>query len=209
MIEIGIVDDHAIVRAALRQFLSEQVDLRVAGEASDGVGALNLICQKKITVLVLDLAMPGKNGIEMLPLLKSRDPKVGILVLSGYPEAHYATDVLRLGANGYLGKDCDPMQIVDAIRVISLGQRYITPSVAELLAQQLERKNAMPHTTLSPREYEIFMRLAQGGTSGEIAQTLSLSIKSVSTYRSRVLEKLNFATNSEMTYYALKNHLIV
>ena len=209
MIRVGIVDDHAVVLAGLKQFLGEQVDLRVTGEAADGAGALQLARGGELDVLVMDLAMPDQSGVDALAAIKARAPDLPVLILSGFPEEHYATTLLRQGASGYLNKECDPIEIVNAIRTISLGRRYITPAVAELLARQLDRKDdAAPHEQLSEREFQVFLKLAKGETAGDIAKTLSLSVKTVSTYRTRLMEKMNLSSNSDLTYYALKNKLI-
>jgi DNA-binding NarL/FixJ family response regulator len=142
-------------------------------------------------------------------MIRAKAPDVGILILSGYPEEHYAVNLIRQGASGYLNKECDPGEIVNAIRVISLGKRYITPGVAELLAQQLNRPHDVAaHEQLSEREFQVFLKLAKGETAGDIAKALSLSVKTVSTYRTRVMEKMSLASNSDLTYYALKNKLI-
>jgi len=209
MIKIGIVDDHAIVRTGLKDFFSQHVDLRVVGEAASGREAIDLVRSHEIDVLVMDLSMPGQSGIDAIAMVRAKAPDTGILILSGYPEEHYAMNLIRQGASGYLNKECDPKEIVDAIRTISLGRRYITPAVAELLARQLDRKNdAAPHEQLSEREFQVFLKLATGETAGSIAEHLSLSVKTVSTYRSRLMEKMNLASNSDLTYYALKNGLI-
>ena len=209
MIRIGIVDDHAIVRSGLRQFFEGEVDLRVIGEAASGREAIDLIRNIEMDVLLLDLSMPGQSGIDALTMIRAKAPDVGILILSGYPEEHYAMTLIRQGASGYLNKECDPDEIVKAIRTIALGRRYITPSVAELLAQQLNRKDVVaPHEQLSEREFQVFLKLAQGHTTGDIAQELSLSVKTVSTYRTRLMEKMQLASNSDLTYYALKHQLI-
>ena len=209
MIRIGIVDDHAIVRSGLKQFFSDEVDLRVVGEAASGREAIDLVRTTEMDVLLLDLSMPGQSGIDALTMIRAKAPDVGVLVLSGYPEEHYAMTLIRQGASGYLNKECDPEEIVKAIRTIALGRRYITPGVAELLAQQLNRKDVMaPHEQLSEREFQVFLKLAQGETTGAIAQMLSLSVKTVSTYRTRLMEKMGLASNSDLTYYALKHKLI-
>jgi DNA-binding NarL/FixJ family response regulator len=209
MIKIGIVDDHAVVRAGLREYFSEHVDLRVAGEAANGREAIDLIRTTEIDVLVMDLSMPGQSGIDALAMIRAKSPDVGILILSGYPEEHYAMNLIRQGASGYLNKECDPAEIVKAIRVVALGRRYITPAVAELLARQLDRKDdAAPHEQLSEREFQVFLKLAKGEAVGAIGSALSLSVKTISTYRTRLMEKMNLATNSDLTYYALKNRLI-
>jgi len=209
MINVGIVDDHAIVRSGLRQFLSEHVDLRVVGEAANGREAIDLIRNAEVDVLLMDLAMPGQSGLDALAMLRAKAPKMGILILSGYPEEHYAISMIRQGASGYLNKECDPKEIVEAIRTVALGRRYVTPGVAELLAQQLNRKDDAPvHEQLSEREFQVFLKLARGETAGDIAKSLSLSVKTVSTYRTRLMEKMGLASNSDLTYYALKNRLI-
>ena len=209
MIRVAIVDDHAIVRAGLRQFFAEQVDLRVVGEAASAREALELLRGEGIDVLVLDLSMPGQGGVDALAAIKARAPELPVLILSGFPEAQYATTLLRQGASGYLNKECDPEEIVKAIRALALGRRYITPAVAELLADTLNPgAEKAPHELLSERELQVFLHLARGETVGQLAEALSLSVKTVSTYRTRVLEKMKLGSNSELTYYALKNGLI-
>ncbi len=211
MINIGIVDDHAIVRAGLKQFLSEQIDLRVVGEAASGREAINLVrSAPELDVLVLDLSMPGQGGIDALGMIRAMAPDVGILIFSGYPEEQYALHLIRQGASGYLNKVCDPTEILSAIRTIAAGRRYISPAVAELLAQQLNPKDGgSPHEQLSEREFQVFLKLAKGEIAGDIAKELSLSVNTVSTYRTRLMmEKMNLASNSDLTYYALKNELI-
>ena len=209
MIRIVIVDDHAIVRAGLRQFLVEQPDLEVVGEASNGREALDLVRKGGLDVIVMDLSMPDQNGVDALAAIKARAPELPVLILSGYPEAHYATNLLRQGASGYLNKECDPQEIVTAVRTVSRGRKYITPTVAEMLADQLNAGADKPlHEQLSEREFQVFLRLAQGETIGVIADSLSLSVKTVSTYRTRIMEKMSLESNSDLTYYALKNGLI-
>jgi two-component system, NarL family, invasion response regulator UvrY len=209
MIRVGIVDDHAIVRSGLKQFLSDQVDLRVTGEAGNGAGALELARRSDIDVLVMDIAMPDCSGVDALAAIRARFPELPVLILSGYPEAHYATTLLRQGASGYLNKECDPEEIASAIRKVARGRRYITPAVAELLADRVTgAAERPPHEALSERELQVFLRLARGETVGQMAESMNLSVKTVSTYRTRVLDKLKLQTNSDLTYYALKNGLI-
>ncbi len=209
IVKVGIVDDHAIVRAGLKQFLSEMVDLRIVGEASSGREAIDLVRTTEMDVIIMDLSMPGQSGIDALAMIRAKAPDVGILILSGYPEEQYAVNLIRQGASGYLNKECEPMEIVNAIRTIALGRRYISPSVAELIAQQLNRKEgSAAHDLLSEREFQVFLKLAKGETAGDIANALSLSVKTVSTYRTRLMEKMGLASNSDLTYYALKNKLI-
>jgi two-component system invasion response regulator UvrY len=209
MIRIAIVDDHAIVRAGLRQFLTEQVDMTVAAEASNGREAMDIVRKELADIVLMDLSMPDQSGVDALAAIKARQPDLPVLILSGYPEEHYATTLLRQGASGYLNKECDPEEIVKAIRTLALGKRYITAGVAELLADTLNPgAQKLPHELLSERELQVFLHLARGETIGHLAETLSLSVKTVSTYRTRVLEKMKLASNSELTYYALKNGLI-
>ena len=207
MIKVGIVDDHAIVRSGLRQFFADHIDLRVVGEAASGRGAIDLVRNEEIDVLIMDLSMPDQSGIDALAMLRAKAPDMGILVLSGYPEEHYAVQLIRQGVSGYLNKDCDPLEIVDAVRTIALGKRHITPVVADLLAQQLGKKGT-PHEDLSEREFQVFLKLAKGETASRIAEELSLSVKTVSTYRTRLMEKMGLSSNSDLTYYALKAKLI-
>jgi two-component system, NarL family, invasion response regulator UvrY len=208
MIRIGIVDDHAIVRAGLRQFLAEQVDLRVTGEGSNGKEALDLARGGEVDVLLMDISMPDQSGVDALAAIKARFPALPVLILSGFPEVHYATSLLRQGASGYLNKECDPEEIARAVRTVALGRRYITAAVAELLADGVADGNRPLHEQLSDRELQVFLRLAKGETVGHMAESMFLSIKTVSTYRTRVLEKMNLQTNSDLTYYALKNGLM-
>lgn len=209
MIRIGVVDDHAVVRAGLRDFFSTHVDLRVAGEAASGREAIDLVRNTEIDVLVMDLSMPGQSGIDALSMIRAKAPDMGILILSSYPEEHYAMNLIRQGASGYLNKECEPEEIVKAVRTVALGRRYITPAVADLLANQLGKKdNAAPHEQLSEREFQVFLKLAKGETVGKIGEDLSLSVKTISTYRTRLMEKLALQTNSDLTYYAMKAQLI-
>jgi len=208
-IRIAIVDDHALVRSGLRGFITDQPDIEVVAEASDGAQALDVVRQHALDVLVLDISMPKQSGMDVLARIQAHAPDLGILILSGYPEEHYAVSLLRRGVSGYLNKQCEPEDIVTAVRRIAGGNRYITPQVAEMLASQLNRPdNAAAHDQLSARELQVLLRLAQGETVGDIAESLFLSAKTVSTYRTRILEKMGLASNSDLTYYALKNGLL-
>ncbi len=209
MIRIAIVDDHAVVRAGLRQYLAEHEDLCVVAEAADGREALDIVRKGEVDVVLLDIAMPGTNGVDALAAIRARAPKLPVLVFSGHAEAHYGATLLRLGASGYLNKDCDPTEIIKAVRTVHRGRRYITASMAERLADGLASGDERPaHEQLSERELQVFLRLARGETIGHLALSLSLSVKTVSTYRSRVMDKLGLASNSDLTYHALKNGLI-
>lgn len=209
MIRIAIADDHALVRAGLRQFLADQSDMAVVAEAGTGRQALDIVRAGQIDVLLLDIAMPDQSGVDALAAIRARAPELPVLMLSGFAEAHYATAMLRQGASGYLNKDCDPDDIVRAIRTVVRGRKYITTGVAELLADGLGRgEDKALHELLSERELQVFLRLAAGETIGHLADSLCLSVKTVSTYRTRVMEKMHLASNSDLTYYALKNGLI-
>jgi two-component system, NarL family, invasion response regulator UvrY len=208
MIKVGLVDDHAVVRTGLRQFLSEHVDIRVNGEAANGRQALELVRGGEIDVLVMDISMPNESGVDAMRSIKQRFPDLPILILSAFPEQQYATTLLRQGASGYLNKECDLNEVVNAIRTVSRGRRYISPGVAEMLADSVGAEDRPPHESLSDRELQVFLRLAKGETVGNMAEAMFLSIKTVSTYRTRVLEKLKLQSNSDLTYYALKNGLI-
>jgi len=209
MIRIAIIDDHAIVRAGLRQYFADQVDLQVVAEAANGREAVDIVRKGNVDVLVMDLSMPDQSGVDALAAIKARRPDLPVLILSGFPETHYATTLLRQGASGYLNKGCDPDEIVKAIRTVAMGRRYITAQVAEMLADGAAGAgDRPPHEQLSERELQVFLRLAKGETVGQIAEGMFLSVKTVSTYRARTLEKLQLETNSDLTYYALKNGLI-
>ncbi len=209
MIRIAIVDDHAIVRAGLRQYFAEQADFRVVGEATNGHEAVDLVRKGELDVLVMDLSMPDYGGVDALAAVKARAPELPVLILSGYAEEHYATTLLKHGASGYLNKECEPDEIIKAIRTLHRGRKYITAHVAELLADGLDGAGAPSvHEQLSEREFQVFLRLASGETIGAMASSMCLSVKTVSTYRTRVMEKMGLASNSNLTYYALKNGLI-
>jgi len=208
MIRIAIVDDHAMVRAGLRQFFSDQADFAVVAEASNGREALDAVRRGGIDVVLLDISMPDQSGIDALAAIRARAPELPVLILTGFAEQHYAKALLRQGASGYLNKDCDPEEIVKAVRTVARGRKYITAAVAEQLAEGLISGDKALHEQLSERELQVFLRLAQGETVGQLAESLSLSVKTVSTYRTRVMDKMGLASNSDLTYYALKNGLI-
>ncbi len=209
MIRIAIVDDHALVRVGLRQFFSDQIDFQVVAEAKNGREALDIVRRGEVDVIVMDISMPDQSGVDALAAIRARNADLPVLILSGFPEEHYATTLLRQGASGYLNKDCDPEEIVKAIRTVFRGRKYITAGVAERLADGLAGGGDKPlHESLSERELQVFLRLAKGETIGQMAVSMSLSVKTVSTYRTRVLDKLQLASNSDITYYALKNGLI-
>ncbi len=209
MINVAIVDDHAIVRSGLRQFLGEQVDMRVVAEGTTGRDVVDILREHEVDVILLDLNMPGLNGVDALAAIRARNEAVGVLFLTGYPAEQFAATLFRQGASGFLAKHEEPETIAKAIRTIALGKRFITSEVAEILAgHALGEKEKLPHETLSERELQVFMRLAKGETIGTIADNLSLSVKTVSTFRTRLMEKMKLTTNSELTYYAMKQGLI-
>jgi two-component system invasion response regulator UvrY len=208
MIRIAIVDDHAVVRAGLRQFFADQEDFCVVAEAATGREALDIVRKGDVDVILMDISMPDQSGVDALAAIRAREPDLPVLILSGFPEEHYATTLLRQGASGYLNKDCDPQEIVKAIRTVHRGRKYITAGVAERLADDLGGGGKLPHEQLSERELQVFLRLAKGETVGHMAKGMSLSVKTISTYRTRVMEKTHLTSNSDLTYYALKNGLI-
>lgn len=210
MIRIAIVDDHSMVRAGLRQFFADQVDFQIVAEAATGRMAVDIVRKGEVDVIIMDISMPDQSGVDALAAIKARAPDLPVLILSGFPEAHYATTLLRQGASGYLNKDCDPEEIIKAIRTVHRGRKYITAGVAEQLAEGLSGgvSDKALHEQLSERELQVFLRLARGETIGHMAVSMSLSVKTVSTYRTRVMEKMKLESNSDLTYYALKNGLI-
>lgn len=209
MIKIAIVDDHPMVRAGLREFFSDQIDFSVVAEASNGRQALDIVRKGEVDVILMDISMPDQSGVDALIAIKARAPDLPVLILSGFPEEHYATTLLRQGASGYLNKDCDPQEIVTAIRTVFRGRKYITAGVAERLADSLGNGGEIAlHEHLSERELQVFLRLAKGESIGNMAVGMCLSVKTVSTYRTRVMEKMKLTSNSDLTYYALKNGLI-
>lgn len=209
MLHVAIVDDHQIVRAGFRELLAEEFDFRVSFEAASGEEAMARLREGGTDVLLLDLSLPGLSGVDVLRAARQRHPALRIVVLSGFPEERYALAMIRNGADGYLCKDCDREQLVQAIRTVAQGRRYLSPRTAELLAEELAGGGGAPHERLSDRELQVFLRLAGGGSVSDIADTLHLSVKTVSTYRTRLLEKLGVASNAELAAYALRHGLLV
>jgi DNA-binding NarL/FixJ family response regulator len=209
MIRILIADDHAIVRAGLKQFIVDQPDMQIAGEAATGSETIALVRGSQFDVVLLDISMPDKNGIDTLKTLKHMHPELPILMLSGFSEDKYAVNLLRAGAAGYLNKEAASTQLVGAIRTVVLGRKFVSPALAQILAQGVTGEADHPlHGELSQREFQIFCKLAAGAAVSKIADELHLSVKTVSTYRSRVLEKMGMKSNADLTYYAIKNGLI-
>jgi two-component system, NarL family, invasion response regulator UvrY len=210
MLHVAIVDDHQIVRAGFRELLSEDADFHIAFEAATGEEALDRLRTIPCDVLLLDISLPGRSGVDVLRAVRQRYPDLKVLMLSGFPEESYALAMIRNGANGYLSKECDDQELVRAIRAVACGRRYVSSRTAELLADELSgTRLATPHEALSERELQVFLRLAEGESVSEIAEHLHLSVKTVSTYRSRVIEKLGVSSNAELATYALRHGLIL
>ena len=209
MIKIIIADDHPIVRAGMKQIISEASDLKVADEASDGHKLLSKTREGNFDVVILDITMPHMDGLDVLKQLKIEKPKLPVIVLSIHPEDQYALRVLKAGAAGYVTKASAPDELINAIRKVYRGGKYISPAIAEKLVFQLDSNfEEMPHEALSDREYQVLCTLASGKTVTEIADELSLSAKTVSTYRSRILEKMDMKNNAELIHYAVQNKLV-
>jgi len=208
-IKIIIADDHAIVREGLKQILADTKDIVVAGHADNGSDAIKLVRSSDCDVLLLDISMPDRSGIEVLKQIKKECPKLAVLMLSMHREDQYAIRSLKAGAAGYLNKQSAPDQLVEAIRQVAGGRKYISSALAQELANQLgDDRNVPPHETLSDREYQTLIMIASGKTVGDIASDLSLSVKTISMYRSRLLQKMKLRHNAELTHYAIKNHLV-
>jgi DNA-binding NarL/FixJ family response regulator len=209
MIQVAIVDDHQIVRTGFRELLSEDSSLSIAFEAATGDEALDKLRITQCDVLLLDISLPGKSGVDVLRAVRQRHPDIKVLMLSGFSEESYALAMIKNGANGYLCKDCEKEDLLRAIRMVSTGRRYVSPRTAELLADEMSgERNSVLHEALSDRELQVFLRLARGESVSDIAGQLHLSVKTISTYRSRVTEKLNISSNAELATYALRHGLI-
>ena len=209
MLRILIADDHPVFRQGLRQILNEASDMVVTDEVSDGLEVLGRVRAGCCDVVLLDISLPGRNGIDILKQLEKERPGLPVLILTMHPEEQYAVRALKAGASGYLTKESTPDELITAIRKVSAGGKYVSSSLAEKLAYELGRiDEKAPHETLSDREYQIMILIASGKTVTEIAEILSLSIKTVSTYRSRILEKMRMKNSAELTYYAIKNQLV-
>ena len=209
MIRILIADDHAIVRQGLKQIVATDNQMKIVGEASNGNEVLNLMRKTAVDVIVLDINMPGRNGLETLKDLKRDYPALPVIILSMHPEDQYAVRVLKAGAAGYMSKETAPEELLTAIKKVYRGGKYISPEIAELLAFHIQSKNENePHKSLSNRELEVFYLLAGGTTVSQISEKLNLSVKTVSTYRTRILEKMGMTSNSELTRYAFDHRLL-
>lgn len=209
MIRVVIADDHPMMREGLKYMIGRTEDLDIVGEAGNGLEAIAAVRVLDIDVLVLDLNMPGRHGIELIVQIVSEAPKLSILVWSGLDERQYALRAMRAGARGYVNKERETGQLLEAIRRVASGQRWIDPEVAELMAQAwLSPSQDLPHTSLSPREYDVFWLLIQGHSVGEIAQSHFLSNKTVSTHKAHILEKMNVHSVVELVHYAVTHGLL-
>jgi DNA-binding NarL/FixJ family response regulator len=207
---VMIVDDHALLRAGVREMLADENDLEVVAEAGSAEEALQLLRDgTQVDVLVLDISLPGQSGVDLLRQLKQDQPEIQILVLSMHPEKSFAVRLMRAGASGYVPKMIVPDELVRAVRSVGAGKRYITPTVAELLASEFAAEAEGPlHNRLSERELQVFTRIARGIAPAAMASELGLSVKTVSTYRARILEKMGMRSNAEIAAYAVRNHLV-
>ena len=209
MIKILIADDHPVVRQGIKQILAETRDLVAADEAASGQEVMKKVMKNDYDVILLDISMPERNGLDILRELKSKKPKPAVLILSIYPEDQYAVRVLKLGAAGYLTKESVPEELISAIRKVAQGRKYISATLAEKLAIDLEiNAEKPPHENLSDREYQVLCMLASGKRLKDIGDDLNLSIKTISTYRTRILEKMKMGNNAEIIRYALQNNLV-
>jgi DNA-binding NarL/FixJ family response regulator len=207
-IRVLLADDHAMVRAGLKELLTATGDIVVTAEAVDGLQVLDAVRSKELDVAVLDLTMPGRSGIELIKLVKAERPRLRVLVLSMHSEQQYAVRAVRAGASGYLTKESAPDMLVAAIRRIAAGGAFISSETAERLVLDANTGDAAPHTTLSDREFEVFRKIASGESVSEIAATLHLSVKTISTHKTRILEKMGMTSQAELVRYALMHGLI-
>ena len=193
----------------MRQFFDDEGSVRIVAESDNGRGAIDMVRTADLDVLILDIAMPGPSGIDVIGMLRAKAPQVGILVFSSHPARQYAVTMIRLGASGYLNKQCQPREILDAVHAIAAGNRYLSREVNSLLAEQVDGLPAqLPHQLLSDREFQVFLKLARGESSGEIGNELSLSPKTISAYRCKLMDKLGLESNSDLTRYAIRHRLL-
>ena len=209
MIHVALCDDHALVRRGIRDTLVEASDIQVTGEASSYAELRDILRTTVCDVLLLDLNMPGRSGLEVLASVRETHPHIRVLIVSMYPEDQYAVRCLRAGAQGYANKAADPIELIAAVRTLMHGRKYLTPEVAQMLAESVSQPALeSPHAALSERELQTLLKIATGRRLSEIAEELMLSPKTVSVYRSRVLEKLKLTNNAELTVYAIRNDLV-
>lgn len=209
VIRVLIADDHAILRRGLKEILMRELDSVTWGEAENGQQVLDQVQNHDWDLLILDITMPGRGGLDVLKNLRALRPKLPVLVLSMHPEDQYGKRVLKAGASGYMNKESAPEELIEAVRKLLGGGRYVSPALAETLASDLSQDAGRPpHESLSDREFEVLRKLASGKTVSQIAEDLHLSVPTVSTYRARLLEKMGMSTTAELMHYALRNHLV-
>ncbi len=208
-IRILIADDHEVVRKGLKTIIADHQDMTVTGEAENGNDVLNIVGEQDFDLILLDFDMPEKNGLDTLIELKALYPKLPVIILSIFPEDHYGTRFLKAGASGYLGKSSASDQLVEAIRKVAGGGKYVSPNLADKLVSDLNRDSDKPlHESLTDREFQVFTMIANGKKLKHIAEELCLSINTISTYRGRILQKMDMKSNAEVIHYAIDNHLI-
>jgi two-component system, NarL family, invasion response regulator UvrY len=208
-IEVLVADDHAIIRDGLKKILADTADMVVAGEAANGQATLEKVRERDWSLVILDMSMPGRSGLELIKLIKAERPRLPVLVFSMHPEEQYAVRAIRAGAAGYLSKEGDSDLILPAMRRVAAGGAFVSAKVAELLATDVSRSSdQLPHQSLSDREYGVFSRIVRGSTLTEIAEELSLSIKTVSSHKAHILAKMNLATQVDMVRYAIEHNLL-
>jgi DNA-binding NarL/FixJ family response regulator len=209
MIRIFITDDHSLIREGLKKIINDEKDISIIGEAGNAKDTMSFVLSKNIDILILDLNLPDKNGLDLLKELKSLKPELKILILSMHPEDRFAMRVLRAGASGYITKESVGEELVRAIRKVYNGGKYVSESLAEMLAIEIQGGGDKPiHEILSDREFQVLQMIASGKTLAEISEALSLAVTTISTYRARVLEKLNLHSNAELIHYAITNKLL-
>lgn len=209
MTKIIIVDDHEIVRRGFKEMLHNEMDFNVVQELASGEALMDYLRHDVCDVVLLDISLPGQSGVDILRHIRQRYEAVKVLILSGYPEDHYALPMIKNGASGYICKDCEQNELIKAIRLVASGRRYLSPKTSELLIGEVfDENDTLPHQQLSERELQVFMRLSNGASVSEIAEVLNLSVKTISTYRARLKEKMGLGSNAEMATYAVRHGLI-
>ncbi len=207
--KIVIVDDHELVREGLKKVLLKESDLKLVGEANSAAELFKVLHENEVDLVILDITLPGRSGLDIIADIKNINPHIRVLILSMHPEERFALRALKSGASGYLSKEAAAKELVNAVKKINSGGRYISSTLAEHLADSIDKEiDKLPHETLSNREFEIFRLIAKGKSVGQIAEELMLSVNTITSYRSRMMEKMNFSTNAEIIRYAIEHNLI-